>query len=191
MARRVFFAFHYKDVAEFRANAVRNHNIVKQEDAEYFDASLWEEEKKSGEAAVKRMVNGAVERTTVTAVLIGSETWARRWVRYEIMKSLNRGNLLLGIHINSIRGKDGLTKANGPNPFEYLGYRFSEDGRSVTLWEWNGREWGTYADLAGWDFGEAKPPQSRGQFYQLSKLARVYDWISDKGYENFNVWIGA
>src|SRR4051794_22239795 len=147
MARRVFFAFHYKDVAEFRANAVRNHNIVKQEDAEYFDASLWEEEKKSGEAAVKRMVNGAVERTTVTAVLIGSETWARRWVRYEIMKSLNRGNLLLGIHINSIRGKDGLTKANGPNPFEYLGYRFSEDGRSVTLWEWNGREWGTYADL--------------------------------------------
>lgn len=191
MARRVFFAFHYKDVVEFRANAVRNHNIVKQEDAEYFDASLWEEEKKSGEAAVKRMVNAAVERTTVTAVLIGSETWTRRWVRYEIMKSLNRGNLLLGIHINSIRGKDGLTKPNGPNPFEYLGYRFSEDGRSVTLWEWNGREWVTYADLAGWNFGEAKPAQSRGQFYQLSKLARVHDWMGDEGYKNFDAWIGA
>lgn len=189
MARRVFFAFHYRDVAEFRANAVRNHKIVKQEDAEYFDASLWEEEKKSGEVAVKRMVNGAIERTSVTAVLIGSETWARRWVRYEIIKSLQRGNLLLGIHINSIRGKDELTKPNGPNPFEYLGYRFSQDGRSVELWEWKGSAWVTYGDLEGWTFGEAKAPEVRGQFYQLSKLARVRDWMADEGYKNFNSWI--
>jgi hypothetical protein len=122
MARRVFFAFHYKDVAEFRANTVRNHGIVKQDDAEYFDASLWEDLKKTGDAALKRMINSAIDRTSVTAVLIGSESWSRRWVRYEIMKSLARGNLSLGIHINSIPGKDRQVKVAGPNPFEYLAY---------------------------------------------------------------------
>lgn len=191
MARRVFFAFHYKDVADFRANTVRNHNIVKQEDAEYFDASLWEESKKSGDMVLKRMVNAALERTTVTAVLIGSETWARRWVRYEIMKSLHRGNQLLGIHINSIRGKDGLTKPNGADPFNNLGYRFSADGRRIELREWNGREWVTFNDLDPWTFAEARAPQFRGIFYRLTGRARIYDWVSDEGYKNFNVWIGA
>lgn len=191
MARRVFFAFHYKDVAEFRANAVRNHSIVKQEDAEYFDASLWEESKRNGDVAVKRMVNAALERTTVTAVLIGSETWARRWVRYEIMKSLHRGNELLGIHINSIRGKDGLTKTNGADPFNNLGYRFSADGRKIDLWEWNGRAWAIFNDLEPWTFAEPRAPQFRGIFYRLTGRANIYDWISDEGYNNFNVWIGA
>lgn len=191
MARRVFFAFHYKDVAEFRANTVRNHGIVKQEDAEYFDASLWEQSKKSGDVALKRMINAAIEQTTVTAVLIGSDTWARRWVRYEIIKSVQRGNVLLGIHINSIRGKDELTKPHGPDPFNNLGYRFTDDGRRIELWEWSGGQWVTYNDLEPWTFKEPKAPQFRNKFYRLSSQARIYDWVAAEGYKNFNVWIGA
>lgn len=191
MAKRVFFSFHYKDVAEFRANAVRNHKVVKGGDAEYFDASLWEETKKRGDVAIKRMINEGVERTSVTAVLIGSETYARRWVRYEIMKSLQRGNMLLGIHINSVAGKDQQTKNAGPNPFDYLAYRFSSDGRRIELFEWNGNAWAGYQDIDAWGFDEARAESVRGKLYQLSSRATVYDWMGNNGFQNFDSWIEA
>ena len=110
MAKRVFFSFHYQDVIDFRANVVRNHKTTKHEGAGYFDASIWEDAKKESDLALKRLINSELKNTSVTAVLIGSETYSRRWVRYEIMKSLEKGNLLLGIHINSIAGKDQKTK---------------------------------------------------------------------------------
>jgi hypothetical protein len=42
MAKRVFFSFHYKDVADFRANVVRNHWLTKpdREICGYYDASF-------------------------------------------------------------------------------------------------------------------------------------------------------
>ena len=115
MAKRVFFSFHYQDVIDFRANVVRNHKTTKHEGAGYFDASIWEDAKKESDLALKRLINSELKNTSVTAVLIGSETYSRRWVRYEIMKSLEKGNLLLGIHINSIAGKDQKTKKMGRN----------------------------------------------------------------------------
>src|SRR6266849_5161819 len=106
MAKRVYFAFHYQDVIDFRANVVRNHNFLGGvEAAGYYDHSIWEEAKKTSPLALKRLINSELQNTSVTAVLIGSETWARRWVRYEIMKAIERSNRVLGIHINSIKGK--------------------------------------------------------------------------------------
>ncbi len=190
MAKRVFFSFHYKDVAEFRANVVRNHRVVKKGEAEYFDASLWEETKKKGDLPIKKMINDGIDRTTVTTVLIGSETYARRWVRYEIMKSLQKGNLLLGIHINNVANKDQTTKAAGPNPFEYLGYRFSQDGKQIELYEWDGSKWVIYCDLEAWKFDEPRSENARGKFFRLDSRAKVYDWVNDHGYDKFDTWIG-
>lgn len=51
-----------------------------------------------------------IKNTSVTAVLIGSETYNRPWVRYEFFKSLQKGNKLIGIYINSIKGRDAKTK---------------------------------------------------------------------------------
>src|SRR5438874_12467400 len=110
MAKRVYFAFHYQDVIDFRANVVRNHNFLGVESAGYYDHSIWEEAKNTSPLALKRLINAELQNTSVTAVLIGSHTWARRWVRYEIMKSIERGNSLLGVHINSIKGKHQLCK---------------------------------------------------------------------------------
>ena len=45
MAKRVFFCFHYQDVIDFRANVVRNHNVTKDDNAGFFDASLWKRQK--------------------------------------------------------------------------------------------------------------------------------------------------
>lgn len=136
MARRVFFSFHYEDVATFRANVVRQHWRLKPEKAEagFFDASMWEKVKKEGDLALKRLINSGLENTSVTSVLIGTETYKRRWVRYEIIKSYDRGNGLVGVHINSVRDKNQKTFLKGNNPFDYLGLVVSNDGKkSPTL----------------------------------------------------------
>ena len=115
MAKRVYFAFHYQDVIDFRANVVRKHNFTGGvEAAGYYDYSIWETAKKTSDLALKKMINAELSGSSVTAVLVGSQTYARRWVRYEIMKSVEKGNVMLGVHINGIKGKDGQTKALGP-----------------------------------------------------------------------------
>ncbi|MEF9481030.1 TIR domain-containing protein [Ralstonia sp. 1B3] len=99
---------------DFRANVVRNHNITKDDNGGFFDASIWESARKQGDVALKRLINGGLENTSATVVLIGSQTYARRWVRYEVMRSIERGNVVLGIHINGIRDKYGKSHPRGP-----------------------------------------------------------------------------
>lgn len=140
MAQRVFFSFHYQDVIDFRANVVRQHWVTKdREAAGYFDASIWEEAKKEGEASLKRLINGGLDGSSNTCILVGSETYCRPWVRYEILKSFVRGNHLFAVHINAIKDKNQQTKTLGPNPLEYVGVTYSQDGRTMTLWEKNGK----------------------------------------------------
>ena len=103
MARRVFFSFHYDDVN--RVNVVRKSDQFKRRyepAARFQDKSLWEKTKKQGSRAIKQMINGALEGSSVTCVLIGQHTWKRPWVRYEILKSLARGNGILAVHIHDI-----------------------------------------------------------------------------------------
>src|SRR5258708_37228326 len=105
MPKRVYFAFHYQDVVDFRANVVRKHNFAEGvKAAGYYDYSIWEEGKKTSPSALEKLIDAELENTSVTVVLIGSDTWARRWVRSELFKSLKRGNPGFGIHINSTKG---------------------------------------------------------------------------------------
>jgi hypothetical protein len=190
MARRVYFAFHYKDVEEFRANVVRNHHVVEgTEKAGYFDASIWEEAKRTSPLALKRLINSELENTTATAVLIGTDTYARRWVRYEIFRSMFRGNKLIGIQINSIKGKDGLTKALGPNPFEYLALQYNANGTAVTPKEWNGSGWVDSPDMESYNLTQQSGSHNWGKLVQLSTWYPVYDWVANDGYNNFDKWI--
>lgn len=118
MARRVFFSFHYeRDI--WRANVVRNHWILKpdREAAGFWDASLWEEAKKD-HVAVKRLIDNGLSGTSVTAVLIGNESWQREWVKYEILKSYERGNGLFGVYIHEIKDNSGGIDLQGFNPFD-------------------------------------------------------------------------
>jgi hypothetical protein len=116
MARKVFFSFHYqRDL--WRVNVVRNSGVIEGIAAAGFhDESLWEEAKKKGEAAVKRLINNGLEGTTVTVVLIGAETAGRKYVSYEIEKSVARGNGILGVRIHNIKNKDGRIDVPGPIP---------------------------------------------------------------------------
>lgn len=189
MAKRVYFAFHYQDVIDFRANVVRKHNFTGGVDAAgYYDHSIWETAKNTNPLALKRLINAELDGTSVTAVLIGTSTWARPWVRYEIMKSIERGNRVLGVHINGIQDKNKLTKEPGPNPFDYLGFRFSTDGKQATPLVGNNGQWVDYHELNSFAVDE-RPPGERGKEFRLSNWVRTYDWVLNDGFNNFTNWI--
>lgn len=190
MAKRVFFSFHYQDVIDFRANVVRNHWLTKKdrEDAGFFDASIWEKAKKEGNIALKRLINGAIKNTSNTCVLVGSETYNRQWVSYEIMQSMKSGNHLFAVHINGIKGKNGKTKTKGSNPFYFLGYSFSENGKRINLHDFIKGKWVKYPDLDGWSVNEVAE-KYRNKIYRLSTDYSIYDWNDDDGYNNFSKWI--
>ena len=126
-------------------------------------------------------------------MLIGTNTYARPWVRYEILKSIERGNLVIGIHINDIPGKDQKTKSLGSNPFDYIGLTISGDGKGMTPIEWNGKEWINYSELG--TFLIDKQPIANyckaycGKGLKLSFLLPVYNWVTDSGYKNFSSWV--
>jgi hypothetical protein len=191
MAKRIFFSFHYQDVIDFRANVVRNHWLTKKdsEDAGFFDASIWEDAKKESDLALKRLINSGLENTSVTTVLVGSQTYNRRWVSYEIMKSMQKGKKIIAVHINSIKGKDGKTKSNGPNPLYYLGYKFSDDGNKINLYDFVEKNWVKYSDLDSYVLNNIAPEDTRGKIYRLSNDYPIYDWVDDDGYNKFVNWV--
>lgn len=188
MARRCFFSFHYQDVIDFRANVVRNHNITKDDNGGFFDASIWETAKRQGDVALKRLINGGLGNTSATVVLIGSNTYSRRWVQYEIMKSVERGNIVIGIHINGIRDRFSNVHSQGPNPFDYLGLHISADGCTGTPMIWSGQAWVAYGDLVAFSIPQ-QPAEKRGNLFQLSHWLPTYDWVADRGFDNFANWI--
>lgn len=194
MAKRVFFSFYYQDVIDFRANVVRQHWLTKpdREAAGFFDASIWGNAELSGDVGIKRVINSGLDGTSVTCVLIGSETYGRRWVRYEVMKSFRKGNALLSVHINSIKGRDQRTKPSGPNPLNYLGVTYSHSGLSATLWEKVNGSWKEYTDIddsASYQTGQVGE-QYRGKAFNLGQLYPAYDWVANNGYDNFSSWVG-
>lgn len=193
MAKRVFFSFHYKDVIDFRANVVRRHSITKahREDAGFFDASVWETAKKTSPIAVKRLIHSALDGTSVTCILIGSETYARPWVRYEIMKSFRKGNALLAVHINSVLGKDQRTKPHGPDPLVYLGVTFSASGDTASLYEKTNGRWQKYTEIDGSATYRTGGVQRQywGKGFNFGHWYPTYDWVTDDGYNNFASWV--
>jgi MTH538 TIR-like domain (DUF1863) len=118
MARKIFFSFHYERDA-WRAGQVRNSNVVSAEDRYGFiDAADWESIKKKGDDAIERWIDDQLKNTSVTAVLIGAETASREWVQYEIARSWNRGNGIVGIRIHNIKDQEQETDAAGRDPFD-------------------------------------------------------------------------
>jgi hypothetical protein len=191
MSNRVFFSFHYQDVVDFRANVVRNHWVTKadREAAGFWDASIWETAKKQGDVALKRLINDGLDNSSNSCVLIGSNTYARTWVRYELLKSFKRGNHLFGVHINSIKGKDSLTKVAGPNPLECVGVTYSTDGQEATLWELLQGNWVKYERIDGSaSYAVNVPLQYRNKGYNLSNFYPTYDWATNDGFNNFASW---
>lgn len=122
MARKVFFSFHYENDV-WRANQVRNSWVTKPdtEAAGFIDSAAFEEVKKGGDAAIKRWIDSQLSGTSVTVVLIGAGTSNRDYVKYELQKSYEKGNGMLGIYIHQLKDSSGQTSAKGSNLFGEIG----------------------------------------------------------------------
>jgi hypothetical protein len=144
-----------------------------------------------GDLATKRLINRGLQGTSVTCILVGSETYRRPWVRYELLKSYKRGSNILAVHINSIPGKNRLTKPLGPDPLSYVGVGFSDSGLTATLYEQTNGRWERYYDVDGCAAYRIEPiaMKHRGQRYSLSELFPTYDWVAEDGYDNFASWV--
>lgn len=120
MTRRCFFSFHYKDV--WRANVVRNSWLTKPNTkaAGFIDKAGWEKIKRD-DAEIRKWIEDSLIGTSVTAVLIGEETCNRPWVRYEVQKSYERGNGILGIYIHNISIPNEGTCNRGKTDFGVIG----------------------------------------------------------------------
>lgn len=116
MARCVFFSFHYqRDI--WRVNQIRSMpNIIGCAAAGFQDSSLWEEAEKKGEAEIKRLIDKGLEGTSVTVVCIGAKTAGRKYINYEIQKSIDRGNGIVGIQIHELKDQNGSTDPAGETP---------------------------------------------------------------------------
>lgn len=130
MARKTFFSFYYKkDV--IRASRIRNSWVTKddREAAGFIDGAEFEKIEKGGDSAIKRWINEQLSGTSVTVVLIGSETSEREYVKYELKQSYEKGNGMLGIYIHQCKDFDGNADQKGSNKFGEIGK--DGDGKPV------------------------------------------------------------
>ena len=189
MARSVYFSFHYQDVADFRANVVRNSGKFRSKGDQFRDSSIWEEAEEKKVKAIKALIDQELFGVSVTCVLIGNETYLRRWVRYELVKSfeMNKGQVAVGI--NWIKGKDGNIKFwPGENPFDYLGFKVSKDGSTVELFEKRNDKWTPYKDLPQIINNRFSSCQF-GKEYRFSHFYNRYSYDWHSGKTNFTTWI--
>jgi hypothetical protein len=99
------------------------------------DAADFEAVQKEGDEAVKRWINGQLEGTSVTVVLIGAETSSRKWVRYEIQRSYDKGNGIVGIYIHNLKDQNGQTDTKGDLDFGKIDGKDFTDIARIYDWE--------------------------------------------------------
>lgn len=104
MARSVFYSFCYSDDIN-RTMVVRNRWVTQgnQTISGIIDKAEFEKLKRISDKAVHNWIDKQLEGTSVTVVLLGTNTLTRPFVQYEICESIKRGNAVIGVHINNIR----------------------------------------------------------------------------------------
>ena len=137
MTRRVFFSFDYRFV--WKVNQIRGlPNVIGSSAAGFHDASLWEESKKKGDKEIKKMIDKGLENTTVTVVCVTHGTSSRKYINYEIEKSLERGNGLVAVQIHHLEDQAGNTGSPGaiPAQIEENGFKAYKYTNSKALAKW-------------------------------------------------------
>ncbi len=114
---RTFFSLHYaRDLA--RAATLRDSPLIEPVAAAgWEDATIWEAAKARGEEAVHALIDAALEGTAATVFCLGAETAQRTYVDYEIRRSAERGNVLLGVRIHALADAAGRADPPGEIPF--------------------------------------------------------------------------
>lgn len=110
-------------------------------------------------------------------------------MRYEIVRSLLRGNGLLTADVHGLRDRFGLTSRRGADPLSRLAL-FRREGR-VYFAERSGDRWVPYRDypavVSEWDLWFEAPGE--GRVVPLSRHYPRYDFCTEGGRRNLLSWI--
>jgi hypothetical protein len=190
MARRTFFSFHYQEDV-WRAWNVRNCWVVNDDQTSdgFFDGSVFEASKKEGDEALKTFLRNGLKNTSVTCVLAGQYTAARRWVRYEIVRSVLKGNGLLTVDIHGLRNDAKELGVKGTDPLAEVGVYLAND--KIYFAELSDGKWVKYSDytsaIPAADLWFDAPTSNT--VVKLSKHCMRYDFAAQNGRENIADWI--
>jgi hypothetical protein len=200
--RRAFFSFHFVD--SFRVNNVRQAWKIDHPDSasmrSFLDSSLWEARKLESADAIKRLITAGVKYTSAVCVLVGTDTWFRRFVRYEIARAVIDERGLLAVHINGLNHhRRGQPDLRGPNPLDYIGIYNAGSGKFY-LYELLSRtdpltgqvqwQWFKYDDYTmPVRLPRYMPEPGVGRVIPLSWCTKQYDYVADQGHKNIGSWI--
>lgn len=189
--RKVFFSFHFEEDIR-RSCIVRNSYRIrpgrKLPTANFHDRSLWESSKREGEESLKRLIREGIVGSSVTCVLAGTYTWQRRWVRYEIARSLACCNGLFTVYIHNVKDPRQGIAIPGYDPLHFMGLELRPDGRG-NICERVGEQWHRFDMHKGpvsWPRWLEKP--NVGYVRPLSHGTRGYDYHLDDGYNGLSEW---
>ncbi|MEI8140360.1 MAG: TIR domain-containing protein [bacterium] len=193
MARHTFFSFHYvNDV--MRAQVIKNAWVTQDRvESGFFDKSAFEKAQIESPDNLKRFLTSKLEGTSVTCVCVGAQTFARPWVRYEIMRSVQQGKGLLGVKLDQVKCAQSVKKGligyerSGANPFDQLGIR-RNDGRLSWI-EWKAGKWVPFSEVPS--VAETDVPYQLGSksALKLSELFAVYDYNPSIDHLKIGQWI--
>ncbi len=213
--RKAYFAFHFGDV--MRVNNVRQAWKIDHPDApltrSFYDSSLWEKRQLEGPESLRKLIRDGVEYTSAVCVLVGSDTWHRRWVRYEIARAVIDDRGLLAVHLNNIEHHQrhqrdplgpnpllfmGVGKVQANQPSAFLGQRnalaglLAPEPAQYYLFEWKGQGWVRYQDYTKpVNLPRYLADPTVGYVTALSTGTVVYDYITEVGHKNIGAWIDA
>ena len=147
--RKVFFSFCF-DSDVHRTWQIRNSEKfkIKKEDRGFIDAAESESLSKKGDKVIKKWIDEQMEGTSVTVVLIGSETANSRWVRYEIEQSNKKIKGILGVYIHNVKNLEGRTSYKGKNPFYGIDFLKIYGDNGIPCYDWS--EDDGYENLSDW-----------------------------------------
>jgi hypothetical protein len=200
--RKVYFAFRFQDI--MRVNNVRKAWCITHPSSEgmrsFYDRSIWGKCKSREDATLMTLMRGGVEHSSAICVLVGTNTWQSRWVKYEIARSVIDGRGLLAVHINGLPHVDrGTADAGGYNPLHCVGIYHAAGGRYY-LYE-NMVEVNPQTGQLGWvwrryeDYKDAVPlPRyipsiTEGFVMPLARYTEQYDYAAEYGNRNIGAWI--
>jgi len=117
---QVFYSFHF-DNDVMRVQQIRNIGVI--EGNEPVSKNDWEQARRTP-GGIEKWIDDNMKYKSCVVVLIGTETYLRPWVKYEIAKGWDEYRGVVGIHIHNL--KDPRTAstppsfgkcAQGQNPF--------------------------------------------------------------------------
>lgn len=192
--RKTFFSFQYADI--MRVNQVRKSWLIRPTANDprsplwFQDSSIWEKSKETSDAKLRRLILDGLDRTSVTCVLAGEETWSRTWVRFEIAASVQRGNGLLTVYIHGLKCPNSGIAYPGHNPLDFIGLYEKPTGGYYLCEKGLDGQWYQYDKITTpvpWP--KYLPKASARNIAQpLSAGTKAYDY-GKNGYANLSLWV--